>query len=113
MTPPPIAFLPPVPRQHYQDSPRGTAGLLPSPALCERRHRSLARRLVNRYIGHKHFKDCLVTRTVLAAVVLCLGLFGLWYGFASTSETVKLIFVGTGLVLAPIGATWLAVELFA
>ena len=54
-----------------------------------------------------------MTRTVLAAVVLCLGLFGLWYGFASTSETVKLIFVGTGLVLAPIGATWLAVELFA
>jgi hypothetical protein len=53
-----------------------------------------------------------VRRTILAAVVLCLGLFGLWYGFASTSEALKLIFVGTGLVLTSIGVTWLAVELF-
>ena len=54
-----------------------------------------------------------MTRAVLAAAVLCLGLFGLLYGLASTSEALKLIFVGTGLVLTSIGATWLAVELFA
>jgi hypothetical protein len=53
-----------------------------------------------------------VRRTVFATVVLCLGLFGLWYGFASTSEALKLILVGTGLVLTSIGVTWLAVELF-
>ena len=53
-----------------------------------------------------------MTRTVLAAAVLCLGLFGLLYGFASTSEPLKLIFVGTGLALTSIGVTWLAVELF-
>ena len=66
---------------------------------------------------HCHYafdaKDLAVTRTVLAAAVLCLGLFGLWYGFANTSEALESIFVGTGLVLTAIGATWLAVELFA
>jgi hypothetical protein len=54
-----------------------------------------------------------VTRAVLAAAVLCLGLLGLLYGFASTSEALKLIFVGAGLVLTSIGVTWLVVELFA
>lgn len=53
-----------------------------------------------------------MTRAVFAAAVFCLGLFGVLYGFASTSEALKLIFVGTGLVLTSIGATWLAVELF-
>jgi hypothetical protein len=73
----------------------------------------LARRLVNRYIAHTHLRIWLVTRAVLAGSVLCLGLLGLLYGFASTSEALKLISVGTGLVLTSIGATWLAVELFA
>jgi hypothetical protein len=45
--------------------------------------------------------------------VLCIGLLGLLYGFTTTSEALKLICVGTGLVLTSIGATWLAVELFA
>jgi hypothetical protein len=35
-------------------SERKTAGLFPSPALGERRHRSLARRLVTRYIALEH-----------------------------------------------------------
>jgi hypothetical protein len=82
------------------------------PPLSERRHRRLARRLINQYTAHKHFKGLIVRRTVLAVAVLCLGLFGLWYGFASTSEALKVIFVGTGLVLTSIGVTWLAVELF-
>jgi hypothetical protein len=55
-----------------------------------------------------------VRRTVFAAAaVLCLGLFGLWHGFASTSEALRSILVGTGLVLTSIGAVWLAVEFFA
>jgi ABC-type uncharacterized transport system permease subunit len=47
-----------------------------------------------------------VRRILAAAAASCLGLFGLWYGFASTSEALKVIFVGTGLVLTSIGVTW-------
>jgi hypothetical protein len=75
------------------------------PTLRERGHRRLAGRLVTRYIA-------LVNRAVLAAAVLCLGLIGLLYGLAGTSEALNSIFVGTGLVLTSIGAMWLAVELF-
>jgi len=55
-----------------------------------------------------------VTRAVLAAAaVFCLGLTALLYGFVAASEALKTILVGNGLVLTAIGATWLAVELFA
>jgi hypothetical protein len=64
-------------------------------------------------IGIRLLRIWPMTRAVLAAAVLCLGLFCLLYGFAGTSEALKSIFVGTGLVLTAIGATWLGVELFA
>jgi hypothetical protein len=64
----------------------------------------------SRFGGANHAND----RTVLAAAaVFCLGLIVLLYGFVGASEALKSILVGTGLVLTTIGATWLAVELFA
>ena len=47
-----------------------------------------------------------MTRAVLAAaVVFCLGLTALLYGFVAASEGLKTILVGNGLVLTAIGAT--------
>ena len=55
-----------------------------------------------------------MTRGVFGATaVLCLGLIALLYGFVGASEALKSILVGIGLMLTGIGATWLAVELFA
>ena len=55
-----------------------------------------------------------MTRGVIAAAtVFCLGVVALLYGFVGATEALKTILVGNGLVLTAIGATWLAVELFA
>jgi ABC-type uncharacterized transport system permease subunit len=55
-----------------------------------------------------------MTRGVFAAAaVFCVGLIALLYGFVGASEALKSILVGIGLMFTGVGATWLAVELFA